>query len=89
MTKFVDDDDGYIRWLRSTQDGWVVNSTRKPSPSYLILHRATCWTITGKPSRGSLWTKDYLKKCSSDRQELETWARQIGGRLRACKFCAG
>jgi len=90
MTKFVDDDDGYMRWLRSNQKGWVVNSTRKPNPRYLMLHRATCRTITGRPARGTLWTKDYMKKCSSSREKLETWTRRdVGGNLRPCQLCTG
>jgi hypothetical protein len=45
-----DDDAGYLAWVESHQHGFVVNTTRKPDPRYLILHRATCGTITGKPA---------------------------------------
>ena len=42
LTHFVNDDDGYLRWLAQNPDGFVVNSNRVPVSSYLILHRASC-----------------------------------------------
>ena len=47
FTQFVNDDDGYLRWLAQNPDGFVVNSNRVPVGSYLILHRASCkWINT-------------------------------------------
>ena len=86
---FVDDDQGYLQWLASHPRELVVNTYRRPNPSYLFLHRSSCHTISGTPARGKRWTTgDYAKFCSDDRADLEVWAqRQVGGMLKRCPFC--
>jgi hypothetical protein len=85
MEEFRDDDASYRGWLYANLKGFVVNAERHPSPSYLILHRATCDTITPTPDR--CFTCDYIKICSRDRYELDAWAKSLGGSLKACEFC--
>ncbi|HUV80802.1 MAG TPA: hypothetical protein VMW40_08305 [Candidatus Bathyarchaeia archaeon] len=46
MKKFIDDDRGYLDWIDRNPRGFVVNTYRNPSSKYLILHRATCGTIS-------------------------------------------
>jgi hypothetical protein len=89
MRVFVNDDMGYLDWLETHQDGFVVNAYAKPTADYLILHRADCHTINGKPARGDSWTtRGYAKVCATSIQALETWAREeTGGALHPCKFC--
>ena len=86
---FVNDDEGYLQWLRQNEAGFVVNCGRKPNPGYLMLHRATCGTIMN-PTRGpGNWTtSDYIKICSSDKTELRRWAeKEVGGQLQPCQVC--
>ena len=88
MQQFIDDESGYLTWIARHHNGFVVNAAREPGPTYLILHRATCGTISGTPARGNLWTKDLSKTCSVDRAELEGWARRhVGGDLHPCGLC--
>jgi hypothetical protein len=62
MRIFEDDDVRYLAWVDGHQRGFVVNTTRKPNPRYLSLHRASCGTIRGKPARGELWTTgEFIK----------------------------
>ena len=61
---------------RSAPHGFVLNCGRPPSPSYLMLHRATCRTINGAPGRK--WTVSYQKVCGDTLDEVLTWAGQIG-----------
>ncbi len=76
MCIFEDDDAGYLGWVDDHQHGFVVNSFRKPDPRYVILHRASCHTIRGKPARGERWTTgDFIKACAETRAELDQWAR--------------
>ena len=86
MQRFVDDDRGYLDWLDHHPDGFVINTGRSPSAAYLMLHRAGCGTITGKPARGTTFTGDYAKVCG-ERNELEEFARNLGGHARACGLC--
>jgi hypothetical protein len=89
MRVFRDDDVGYLARVESHQHGFVVNTFRRPDSRYLVLHRATCHTITGKPARGDRWTTDdYIKACSEARAALDQWARQtVGGELTPCGLC--
>jgi hypothetical protein len=90
MVIFIDEEDGYRRWLRENPRGFVLNILRNLAPSYLMLHRATCGTITGRPTRGEHWTRDYAKVCAPRRDEIETWARtQLGKTPAACQHCLG
>ncbi|HUY24728.1 MAG TPA: hypothetical protein VMV09_05425 [Candidatus Saccharimonadales bacterium] len=75
MTTFIDDDRGYLTWIAQHPGGFVLNTGRKPTPEYLILHLATCSTISGTPARGQYWTKDLIKHCSEHRAELRCFAR--------------
>jgi hypothetical protein len=87
MQRYTDDDDSYLSWIAQHPDGFVVNTDRNPNPNYLVLHRSTCRTISGRPSRGSSWTADYTKICGG-RPELESWARnEIRAELRPCRIC--
>lgn len=88
MQTFTNDDASYLEWIRSNPTGYVVNCNNIPSPKYLMLHRATCHTVSGTPARGKTWTSDYIKLCSLDRQDLELWAKdKVGGNLSPCRVC--
>lgn len=89
MQMFDRDDTGYLAWLDTNQDGFVVNSYRKPAANYLILHRATCKSISRTAPEPIRWTtSDFIKVCSIDLAELERWAREVGGgTLSPCGMC--
>ena len=83
---FQDDDVGYREWLWSHLSGYVVNAQRGSNPGEPVLHKAVCDTITPTPDRE--WTKDYIKICSDQRDDLEGWAEQsVGGEVTLCKDC--
>lgn len=85
---FIDDDNGYLQWIAANPEGFVVNCARKPGPTYLKLHRATCRTVTGTPANGQRWTTLYAKVCSPTIGELQGWAsQQVGGQLSDCGLC--
>jgi hypothetical protein len=86
MRHFVNDDAAYLDWLAEHPTGFVINTGRNPSAAYLMLHRASCGTISGVPARGATFTGDYTKVCGS-RDELEAFASQLGGAAHACGLC--
>lgn len=86
MQSFVDDDRGYLDWVHHHLDGFVINTGRTPSAAYLTLHRSSCGTITGKPARGVTFTGEYVKVCG-ERDELEEFARSLGGHAQPCGLC--
>ncbi len=89
MQKFIDDDSGYLDWIERNPDGYVVNTFRNPKPGYLVLHRASCRTISKKSSSNTTWTEGgYMKVCASSYDELNRWAQDdVGGKLSDCSFC--
>jgi hypothetical protein len=85
-----DQDAGYIAWLRAHPDGFVVNTHLPPGPGYLILHRASCKTISRDLPGVRSWTRRYGKACASTSGELHDWAaREVGGWLHSCGLCGG
>lgn len=86
---FVDDDEGYIQWINDNALGYVVNSFRKPTTEYLILHRANCRTILEATRGPGNWTTTgFVKICSVDKPVLVNWASgEIGGELQPCQRC--
>lgn len=84
-----DDDDGGYRHRRAQHQGsdsFVLNAERNPRATYLILHRATCHTISGEPARGTQWTHDFIKVCGT-RAEREAFAGSVGGTPQLCGHC--
>lgn len=87
MIEFVDDDAGYAEWIATHTDGFVVNTDRVPTRSYLVLHRASCPRISGRPTHGDNWTSVYKKICGT-RPDLVAWAEQtVGRRPPECRTC--
>jgi len=94
VQEFSTGDESYLRWLAQHQDGFVVNRPRSRSPSYMVLHRATCPTIsryTNMSRPGGFTERDYVKACALDVASLRAWVRR-NGRLdgsftNACPIC--
>ena len=88
-----EDADSHIKFHRWRQqhrrDGYYLNYR---GPSNTRLHRAKCphlsnqdWDIGEKGPNGSM-TKTK-KICSTNRQELEYWAREKGVKPKRCPDC--
>ncbi len=89
MIIFINENEEYLRWVRSHPSGFVVNSFTKPIPRYLILHNSKCGTIN-KATRGpGNWTNTgFIKICSLKKSELAKWAKkETGGMLKPCQVC--
>ena len=71
----------YLVWLKANPGGFVVNTRRRPDPDYMVLHRATCWTInryTTMAKPGGFTERDFIKACSNSLNELRDWVRRNG-----------
>ncbi|MDP9370763.1 MAG: hypothetical protein M3Q03_21260 [Chloroflexota bacterium] len=89
MRIFIDDDQVFLAWQQAQPSGYIVNTTRVPRADYLMLHRATCPHL-GRLTGGLRWTKDYIKVCAEEIDELDRWARShVTGapRLSPCQVC--
>jgi hypothetical protein len=88
LEAFEENDRDYLRWTRQNSRGCVVNCYRRPTPEYLMLHWADCYTINGTQSP---WTSgDFAKVCSPSLTAQEDWAQTvIGGQVQKCEKCWG
>lgn len=86
MERFEDDEDGYLAWLAAHPAGLVVNTHRPEDRHYLMLHRATCPSISSR-ARTNYTTTGYMKVCSKALAALEQWAASLDGRLVPCGLC--
>lgn len=88
MESFWDRDDrgahvAFVKWLDENPDGFVINCR---TANDMMLHRSSCSAVIFDDPV-SLTRK--RKVCSSDREQLERWAKKHGGEpLRYCKMCS-
>ena len=83
LISFDGDDARYLDWLTRNRDGYVVNVRRNLNPDYVVLHRATCRSISEPREAGAYTERGYRKLCGpmmADVVEAPTWC----GRLRGC-----
>lgn len=82
VTEFRDDDAPYLQWASTHEGGFVINTHRvNPEPRYMVLHRASCWTIrvlTGDAKPGGFTERTYQKICAESVKELSDWVRKHG-----------
>ena len=88
VRSFVDDDAEYLLWLGANPDGFVLNTDRRATAKYVVLHCAACRSISGTPARGKSWTVDYAKHCAATTAELTAWSSStVGVEPARCKLC--
>jgi hypothetical protein len=82
MAVVFDSGDGpYLTWLGAHPTGYVLNTERSYSPGYMVLHRASCPSISVliAPARpGGFTERDYVKVCSDNVADLSAWVRLNG-----------
>ena len=78
MEKFIDNDEGYLRWISYNPHGFVVNVERGERPGYAVLHRASCSSILRDRENGAYTERGYKKVVSNDLSELRVYATFIG-----------
>jgi hypothetical protein len=78
---FSGDDAAYLDWLAGNGEGFVVNGRkRRFDPKYLVLHRATCHSISGEREPGAYTERDFIKICSVSRESLIAYLSRKTGR---------
>jgi hypothetical protein len=73
----------FLSWIERNQRGYVVS---RRSRSAAMLHRSYCGHFKHGDESASLTR--VMKACSTDKQELESWAREnVEKRLKRCRDC--
>ncbi len=86
MPTFDNDEAGYLKWVGTHPDGFVLNVPRQRNMAPNMMHRASCKHITTS-ERTNYTTTDYFKVCATNRQELLDWAAGDSNRLQTCQHC--
>lgn len=88
VLRFEDNDEAYQAWCAANSSGYVVNTRRRPSDAYKVLHRVGCNTIRNATN---FTTGDYIKFCSLSEAALflEMGKSEYGqpGFSKRCAFC--
>lgn len=87
--QFVDNDVAYLAWMDEHPEGYVVNTTKRSNPKYLVLHRAGCPHIRSHSNPNAFTGMGYMKVCGSDQGDLLLWVKQRGapGFTKRCSTC--
>lgn len=80
--------DGYLQWIKDHPNGYVLNCEKSPRATYLILHKASCYTINDLQKQAESWTEKYNKICSIDIKEIEVWAQKNVPGYQGLRHCA-
>lgn len=86
--KFKNDETGYLHWVQTNPDGYVVN-VDEPNhvPQYPMVHRATHKAISSSKQE-NYTTAQYVKYCGGDLDALERWSlARFGKPLVKCRNC--
>ncbi len=80
--KFVKEDRAYLEWVEKCSNGYVINAKINPRPGYLVLHRASCSSISeykGRRKPGGFTERKYIKVCANSIEELRAWLKENFG----------
>lgn len=81
VQEFANDDASYLRWLARHPSGFVINTPRSKPSNYMVIHRASCPTIsnyTKMAQPGGFTERDYIKICSANIPALRAWVKEHG-----------
>ena len=81
VTVFENDDDGYLKWLRTNRSGFIL---ARGSKREAILHAASCSHLDDD---GTYTRTKKAKVCSAESTELRQWASKNGVTVRTCSDC--
>lgn len=92
MLEFCDDDWGYLSWVADHPEGFVLNVREKSDRDYVVLHRASCGSISStSPEPGAYTERAYRKICATSVDDLRIAARREGridgSFSKACSWC--
>jgi hypothetical protein len=86
MLTFDNDEEGYLQWVNTNPNGFVVNAPKQYGIAPDMLHKANCRHIMTS-ERTNYTTTDYKKLCSSDKKEIIDWGAAHSSNFKACKHC--
>ena len=91
LIRFDNDDAGYLAWLSWNNQGYVVNVRRRLTPDYVVLHRASCGSISALREDGAYTERSYVKFCGRALPDIDeaptACGRTRGSFTKRCSLC--
>lgn len=92
MIEFKNDENGYFAWLSQNPNGYVLNVRFDSDPDYVVLHRASCSTISSENlTPGAYTSRGFRKWCADQESDLQSAAklegRKDGTFSKKCSLC--
>ncbi|MDO9406506.1 MAG: HNH endonuclease signature motif containing protein [Polaromonas sp.] len=89
---FADREADYCAWVVANPGGFVLNANRKPRATYMVLHTASCHTVTQYrqyEGRDAFTGGTYIKVCSDVPGALLGWMAGYGAKnfTTLCSSC--
>ena len=90
--EFQDDDVGYLNWIARNPRGYVLNVRHHPDPEYVVLHSASCRSISmPRQIAGAYTARGYRKIAATGigglREAARTEGRTDGSFSKICSLC--
>ena len=86
---FIDDDEGYTRWLASNLGAYVLNIRLKGGPGAATLHRATCRLISQLSPATPTFMGEHAKAVAPEPSALVDWSSSVvQSRAVSCSLCS-
>lgn len=84
---FENNEAGYLSWIAEHPESFVLNTGKNISPSYLVIHQASCRTIT---NNSNFTTGSYVKICGNSIDSIAEFLikkRISNSGFRYCGIC--
>ena len=82
---FNNDEEGYTSWQWSNKSGYVFNNFGGSDPSFNVIHKTDCRTLSRKTDEGSRTSVEKI--CAQDLKELAGEATRLRGSSIDWCFC--
>lgn len=91
MEHFHNDRD-YLAWVTAHPEGFVLNTSRHRDANYVVLHRATCWSVSSAERADGAYTQNGYRKTAALsiaalREAARLEGRPDGSFSKCCAHC--
>jgi hypothetical protein len=90
-TWFTSNDAEFLQWCDDHRSGFVVSARRKAGANSIVLHKASCLSVTQRRTPGAYTERGHIKCCADSIDDLRVELRRhLSGaelKLRDCPLC--
>ena len=87
MIRFENDDLGYLAWTEGHSEGFVLNVRRLSDRNYVVLHRASCGSISNHKQDPDAFTGRKYRKVTELQGAAKGEGRSDGSFSKRCARC--